>query len=243
HLTLEFFPGTFFIPEKEGLNTVSIPNASVYNPTKCLVLELKPSFVQTVYEELVHSQTDHHLLFNRRSEINTPYFLSNDQQLIQAFVRLYDTTRKDSSPGKEMIEELIIREMLYRLFSTEALLLLKENFQASVKDERIGKVMRHIDRDLGRKLTTHSLAEVAGLGQTTFFKVFKEATGLSPIEYVMQERIKRTKVLIQKDKLSLQEIAFHCGFNSYEYFCSTFKKIEGHKPTDYRKYVHQRNVA
>ena len=39
HLKFEFFPGTFFIPEKEVINSVSIPNASIYNPTQCLVLE------------------------------------------------------------------------------------------------------------------------------------------------------------------------------------------------------------
>ena len=109
------------------------------------------------------------------------------------------------------------------------------NFEKSIEKDNIRRVISYIKRNIDQKLTTTSLAKIAGLGQTTFFKVFKECTSQSPIDYVMHERIRQAKILIQKNKLNLQEIAFQCGFNSYEYFCSIFKKIEQMKPSDFKR--------
>ena len=128
HLKFEFFPGTFFIPEKEVINTVSIPNASTYNPAKCLVLELNPSFIQSVYEDLLYATLAKEVLFRDTSASSNTYFLSNDQLLVEAFVKLYEIRSKDNSPGKVLIEDLIIKEMLYRIFSTKGLHLFKNEF-------------------------------------------------------------------------------------------------------------------
>jgi len=235
NLKFEFFPGTFFIPEKESINHVSIPNASIYNPTQCLVLELKPSYIEAVYEELLSLDPEQKILYTYKEEASNPYFLSNDQLLIQAFIKLYELQSRDRSPSKALVEDLMIKEMLYRLFCTEGLHLLKRNFDKSIGDERIYKVIKYINSNIGEKLSSSGLAKVAGMGQTTFFKVFKDATGHSPIDFVMNERIRRAKILLKKNKLSLQEIAYRCGFNSYEYFCSSFKKVEHMKPSEFKR--------
>ncbi|MEM7040711.1 MAG: helix-turn-helix domain-containing protein [Bacteroidota bacterium] len=235
HLKFEFFPGTFFIPEKDVVNNVSIPNASVYNPTKCLVLELNPSFIQSVYTSIFYSEQDRHLLFTDRPDASEHYFLSNDKLLIQAFTRLYSLQFEDQSDCKGPVEELILREILLRVFQTEGLYLLKRSFEQSIEDDKIRQVISHIRHHIRQKLTTASLARVAGMGQTSFFKAFRENTGQSPIDFVMHERIRQSKVLIRKGRLTFQEVAFACGFNSYEYFCSSFKRIEGERPRDFRK--------
>ena len=92
HLKFEFFPGTFFIPERRTINNVSIPNASVDNPTKCLVLELDPSFIQTFYQEILLSETDKDILYQAPINGHDPkgYFFSNDRFLIASLVRLYE---------------------------------------------------------------------------------------------------------------------------------------------------------
>lgn len=235
NLKFEFFPGVLFIPEKEVINYVSIPNASLYNPTKCLVLELNPSFIKSNYEELLYSKMDKQVLHDIPSEKPTTYFISNDQLMGKAFIRLYELQQQDRTVCKPLVEALIIKELLYRLFNTEAIELLKSSFDKSINDDNMRKVISHIRLNIDKKITTESLAKLAGVGQTTFFKLFKSATGRTPIEYILQERIKKAKVMIQKSKFTLKEIAFKCGFNSYEYFCSSFKKQEQLKPSEFRK--------
>lgn len=232
---LEFFPGTFFIPEVNTINDVSIPDASFHNPTKCLVLKIKPSFIKNVYENLIHSGLDGlETMLDSESKTND-YFLSNDRLLIEAFKKLYTYQSKDTSDCKSLVEDLILKEILLRLLYTDAAKLLKRNFEKDVENDNISKVVNHIKSNLHTKMNTNSLAKIARLGQTNFFKKFKQSTGLTPVEYIMHERINFAKILIKKNELTLQEIAFKSGFNSYEYFCSLFKKIEKVRPTAYKK--------
>ncbi|MEL6593122.1 MAG: helix-turn-helix domain-containing protein [Bacteroidota bacterium] len=236
-LKFEFFPGTFFIPQKEEVTRVSIPNATIDSPTKCLVLSLKPSFLEAFYEELLYSDADKDMLHSGTVDRPSPHYVSNDKLLIEAFIRLYDHQLSRRSPAKELIDDLIIKEMLLRIFPTEGLALLKRNFAKSIADRHIQKAIAHIGNHIQDRLTAEDLAQIAGLGQTTFFKRFKQYTGYSPIAYILHERIRQAKVMIQKNKMSLQEIAYKSGFNSYEYFCISFKKIENQKPTDYKKTI------
>jgi len=235
NLKLEFFPGTFFIPERGTTNTVSIPNASIYNPTKCIVLQLNPSFVQNVYDEIYHSEQDHSILLEESVRSDENYFCSNDELLIQAFTKLYEIQLIDCSKAKPLIERVIIKEILYRLFPSGAIELLKLNFGSSIFDESIRKATSYIRTNVGNRISVSQLAIVAGLGQTTFYKSFKKATGRTPTDYILNERIRQAKVLIKKENFSFQQIAYKCGFNSYEYFCSSFKKLENKKPSDYKR--------
>lgn len=234
NLKFEFFPGTFYIPEKETLHSVSIPNVSVDNPTKCLVLDLNPSYLNSLYEDILYSERGKSLLYDQKSTIENNYYYSNDKYIIQAFERLYKNQLRARIPSKEMIDTLIIKEILLRAMHTEALLLLKANFENRIEDQNIQKVVSYIRNNLQEKLTSKKLAKVSGLGQTTFFNKFKACTGSSPINYILHKRINQAKLLIQKDNLRLQEIAFKCGFNSYEYFCKSFKKIEKSKPLEFK---------
>ncbi len=231
HLKFEFFPNTFFIPEREKINRVSIPNASYTNPTQCLVLELNASFLKGVYEDILYSADNDNLLKHTTRAETKHHFLSNDQLLIKAFKRLYDTQLNDNSECKSLIEELILKEIIYRLFNTAGMTLLKCNFENSIDDDCIRQVINYIRSNISRKLTIEELTMQAGTGQTTFFKLFKKATGTTPVEFILRERIRQAKIMIQKGKLNLKEIAFKSGFNSYEYFCSSFKKIERINPS------------
>ena len=234
-LRFEFFPGTFFIPEKETIIDVSIPNASLENPTKCLVLEIQPAFIKSFYEEISSSESDGGVLYRGEIETSKDYFFSSNQLLINAFVKLYGLQFDDPSPAKPFVEDLFIKEILLRVFQTEGLYLLIENFRDNTKSDKIRKVTSYIANNLSEKLTVSKLSKIAGMGQTSFFNKFKSATGYSPNEYILHERINHAKVLIRMNKFSLKEIAYQCGFNSYEYFSSSFKKIEKKKPSDFRR--------
>lgn len=235
NLRFEFFPGTFFIPESRTVHTVHIPNASLDNPTKCLVLELDPDFLNSYYEEVFY-QTENAALFRQEaSPKDLRYFFSNDRRLIEAFIRLYEHRLLDHTRGNALIGTLLLKEVLLRVFQTDGLYLLKHNFEQQVADRSIQRSIAYIRSHLGQKITVEQLAQVSGVGLTTFFKRFKRATGLSPVDYLLRERIKQSKILILKNQINLKEVAYRCGFNSYEYFCSCFKKIEREKPTEFKR--------
>lgn len=217
------------------MQTVHIPEASFYNPTKCLVLELDPAFIQSYYEEILFLDKKGELIFSEIPQKPIHHFCSNDKQFIDAFVRLYHQQLNDESPTKDLVDELIIKEMLLKLFPTEALLLLKQNFEKSLFDKKIQRSVAYIKENMGQRISVKTLAEVSGYGLTSFYKRFKDITGITPTDYILNERISQSKILMKKNRFSLKEIAYHCGFNSYEYFCSSFKKLENIRPSQFRK--------
>ncbi len=235
NLRFEFFPGTFFIPESKNLHTVHIPNATFDNPTKCLVLNLDPDFLSQYYEEVFYKEENEDLFLPRGSNPDLRYFFSNDKRLIDSFIRLYEHRLQENTRSNQMIGTLLLKELLLRVFQTDGLHLLKHNFEQTVEDRDIQRSIAYIRSHLGQKISVEQLAQVSGVGLTTFFKRFKNSTGLSPVDYMLRERIKQAKILILKNQINLKEVAYRCGFNSYEYFCSCFKKVENEKPTEFKR--------
>lgn len=68
-----------------------------------------------------------------------------------------------------------------------------------------------------------------------FRTLFKEKTGLSPKEFVLNERLKNAKHFLEDQSLSLERIAEKCGFQYYSQFSLFFKKKTGLSPSEYRK--------
>ncbi len=73
------------------------------------------------------------------------------------------------------------------------------------------------------------------MSEGNLHKVFKEATGQSPIDYLIKLRLQRSMDLLSDTGLSITEIAFKTGFNDSNYFTRHFKKIIGTTPSRYRK--------
>ena len=72
------------------------------------------------------------------------------------------------------------------------------------------------------------------LSPSRYREVFKEATGLSPLEYVLRQRIHLACELIEQGDLSISQVAELCGFTDRLYFQRFFKKHTGVTPAQYR---------
>jgi AraC-like DNA-binding protein len=234
NLKFEFFPGTFFIPEINSVNKVSIPNASIDNPTKCIVLTLHPSFIENYRDEILCHEMSKDIMYNNIDQMDCQFYYSNNNLLTKSLLKIHELVLKDKSTGKPIIIELIAKEMLLRLFQTEALYLLRNNCAKSIENDSIRKVTSYIANNIEKKMTSSNLATIAGMGKTTFFNKFKSETGLTLSNYILNERIKFTKIAIQSNRSSLQTIAYQNGFRSYEYFCRSFKRIVMMKPSEYK---------
>jgi two-component system response regulator YesN len=84
-------------------------------------------------------------------------------------------------------------------------------------------------------LSVETLAEIQGISEVYFRRLFKKQYGISPSQYIITTRIEHAKSLIKHSFLSLEECAVQSGFSSVQYFCRVFKKVTGMTPTEYRK--------
>lgn len=66
-------------------------------------------------------------------------------------------------------------------------------------------------------------------------RIFKNRFGLTPREYVLNNRLQAAKNLLTCLTMKTVDIAFNCGFSSYTTFFTNFKKLSGLTPEEYRK--------
>jgi len=82
-----------------------------------------------------------------------------------------------------------------------------------------------------------SLEDIAGAAYVTpnyLCYVFKKKTGLTPMRYLTQYRMKRARALLENTDLRITDIMQECGYNSASYFSTVFKAEYGCTPSVYR---------
>lgn len=97
----------------------------------------------------------------------------------------------------------------------------------------IKKAIQYIHAHMEEPLTLESVCEAINLNKCYFCTLFKTHTSKTFTQYLNEARIHAAKKLMSETQLTLHEIAFRCGFNSYSYFCTTFKKVAGLSPSEF----------
>ena len=93
---------------------------------------------------------------------------------------------------------------------------------------------------MGEKITLEELADIANLSTYYFSHRFKEETGLSPIDYVINTRLDQAKILLARTFMTVEEIAYEVGYQSSNSLINLFNQKLGFSPKEYRKLVQHR---
>ena len=113
--------------------------------------------------------------------------------------------------------------------------LTERNHLLQNEDSPVDSSIRYIRNHVGEKITLKKLADIANLSTFYFSHIFKEQTGLSPIDYVINTRMDKAKVLLARTYMSVEEIAFEVGYTSSGSLINLFVKKLGMSPSEYRK--------
>ncbi len=115
--------------------------------------------------------------------------------------------------------------------------ILSEKIQTSQENPIIVNIKRYVKRNLEKKLTLNDICRQVGYSPNYCDSLFKKETGYSIMNYAINEKIEKAKLLIAEDLLSLKEIAKSLGFDDYNYFSRTFKNKSGYPPTRYKAII------
>lgn len=94
--------------------------------------------------------------------------------------------------------------------------------------------MEAIEEDLEGDLSLASLAQILDMGTTRLSSGFRDATGQSIHQYVLERRVDRARELIEKGDMELVDIAFAVGFSSQSHMTAVFRAQLGITPGKYR---------
>ena len=101
------------------------------------------------------------------------------------------------------------------------------------------KLEKTLRQSLEHQWTVEEMAGLVGLGTTSFAEKVKSYTGFSPLNYLITIRISEAIKLLKKQDLNVTGIALDTGFYSSQHFSTTFKKLTGYTPSEFRK----RNIS
>jgi AraC family transcriptional regulator len=103
--------------------------------------------------------------------------------------------------------------------------------------EKARLIVEYVEANLGRHMSIRELANLVQLGPYHFVRMFKRSLALTPHRYVLERRIERAKELLQSSCAPLAEIGLSLGFNTQSHFTSTFHRLVGNTPGEFRQIV------
>jgi AraC family transcriptional regulator len=102
-------------------------------------------------------------------------------------------------------------------------------------NSQLQEIVDYIYENIAYDLSLSELATIAGMGVHHFGNLFKRSTGLSPYQYVIQQRLDRAKELLKDRDLSIVDIAIQTGFANQSHLTRLFSKHLAITPKKYRE--------
>lgn len=149
---------------------------------------------------------------------------------IEPLISTMESEIKDHTPGCEAILlSHLIRLIVYlsRAYTgsttTEAASLL-----------RVGNVISAIEHNYTRHWTLPDILSIAHMSRSTLMRVFRKATGQTPIEYLVRLRLQKAMELLRRTDWTITRIALEVGFNDSNYFTRQFRLANNQSPSQFR---------
>jgi len=109
----------------------------------------------------------------------------------------------------------------------------------ATNDPALVRAVSFIENNMQRSISVDDIAKAAGKGTTvrTLQRRFREVFGTTMVDALLRARVDRAKTLIAAGTLSIKEVAYVTGFANPSHLGSTFLRLEGMTPSDFRKRV------
>lgn len=230
----EYLPGESVIVGEGETMEIDFPDADEANPTQCLAVAIPADTIRRTVDllnerfPLAEDHSPWHLNDTSNAHLtNTPELTGTLERLVRL--------SQENHAAKDVLAGFTLQELLIRLMQTQARQLIFRNYAQHLAAHRFAAVVQYIKQHLTDHLTVEKLSELACMSKATFFRVFKREFGLTPVEYIIQERLSEAKRLLRNPLCTVADACFRVGFNNTNYFQTLFKKYEGITPGLYKK--------
>lgn len=140
---------------------------------------------------------------------------------------------------EEMKKEFYAQAKYFKIklgLLTEQLIIeLSRIFEKQQSSDNISFAVNYMNENYRGKIYLKLLAEKSGYSYNHFRRLLTKRTGMSPINYIMLQRIENAKYLLRYTNLPIMHISQECGFATESQFCSIFKRKVLQTPMTYRK--------
>jgi AraC-like DNA-binding protein len=199
-----------------------VVEASVAKPLLAMAMKLEMSLIrELVSQDEVHvraTASEHHAMV-------TGHITS---ELLSASIRLLDLL---STPQDiPFLSNLIQREIVYRLLSGPEGARLRAIATLGDQSHRTAKAIAWIRDNYTKPLRVDDLAQIAGMGVSTFHHHFRVLANMSPLQYQKQLRLQEARGRMLVDGLDASTVAFNVGYESVSQFNREYSRFFGLPP-------------
>lgn len=132
-------------------------------------------------------------------------------------------------------------QMKSGVFDIISILGKKQKNKTLRKFKVIEKGISYMEEDPHQSLSIGEIAKMCNVSEIYFRKLFREYSGLSPIEYRIARKIRKAQSLLEFDDLNTTETAQLLGFSDCAYFCKQFKAVTGMTPLQYKDSLYSKS--
>lgn len=111
----------------------------------------------------------------------------------------------------------------------------RAHLRDSVSDSRVMDLVKFIQENVHDTISLGQLAERACLTKCSVIRAFKNAMGVSPLQYVNRKKVQQAQSYLLTTNMNIREIAHSLGVDDVSYFIRMFHKILGYTPMEYRQ--------
>ncbi|MNI11185.1 Arabinose operon regulatory protein [compost metagenome] len=165
--------------------------------------------------------------------LETPHraVINQTEEMKNNFIQLIHHQRSDQLTSKIRVRSILLEIIAIYL---EQCAYTRFNTKTTSTFEKMNTVLKYIEDHAAQHITVEDLAQIAHFQPNYFIHVFKNFTGLSPIQYINRLRLEKARHLLTFTKLSISAIAERVGME-LSYFSRAFKDHSGYSPSAYRE--------
>lgn len=135
--------------------------------------------------------------------------------------------------GSDSICHHLLEILILRILRNNKLVAVPSNAMRMTKE--CARIKEYLDTNYSEHITLNTLTELTHMNKYYLVHSFTKYTGLSPIQYLNERRLKTACMLLRETDFSVSEISSSTGFSSQSYFTQSFRKKYGVTPVKYRQ--------
>lgn len=182
-----------------------------------------PFFRQLASEDATLTQA----VLQKRLKFNDPFLSQLSRQLL--------ATVGSRQPLGRLYVESLTTMLCHHLLAHHATIRRNAGGQPRLSSTALARVESYLEAHVAQAVTLEMLAGLANLSVFHFTRLFKQATGLPPYQYVLRWKIERAKHLLRLDSVGIADLSDELGFASPISFAAAFKRLVGCTPQQFQR--------
>ena len=208
------------MPEMDGVELLRrLKNDKITSHIPVILLTAKTN-IESKLDGMTYGADDY-----LTKPFSVPYFQARISNLLQQRKKLQDYYRADNIEKKQAS------------FEPQPFTITSQD------DEMMKKVMKIIEENMDNSdFIVEELGQHVGMSRSVFFKKLKGLTGLAPVEFIRDVKMKRAAQILKSGEFMVKEVSYMIGISDTKYFSKCFKAKYGVTPFEYKNKQAEENA-